>query len=93
LYNTTVKEIKALNELESDTIRLGEELIVVPLNGEKATEEKVSDTPGEPVYHVVKEKETLYYLSRKYGVTPEQIRRLNDILDNTISVGAKLRIR
>ncbi len=93
LYNTTVNELKALNELETDTIRVGEELIVVPLNGEKAKEEIANDNPEEPVYHLVKEKETLYSLSRKYGVTPEQIRRLNNILDNNIPVGAKLRIR
>lgn len=93
LYNTTVNEVKALNEMQTDTIHVGEELIVVPLNGEKATEEKVNNNPDEPVYHMVKEKETLYSLSRKYGVTPEQIRRLNNIIDNTIPVGAKLRIR
>jgi LysM repeat protein len=93
LYNTTVVELKALNELENDTIKVGDELIVVPLNGEKAKEEIANDNPDEPLFHTVKEKETLYSLSRKYGVTPEHIRRLNDILDNTISVGAKLRIR
>jgi LysM repeat protein len=79
--------------MQSDSIHVGEELIVVPLNGEKVTEEKVTENLDEPVYHTVKEKETLYSLSRKYGVTPEQIRKLNDIIDNTIPVGAKLRIR
>ena len=93
LYNISLAELKALNEMESDTIKVGEELIVVPLNGEKANEEIANDNPNEPVYHLVKEKETLYSLSRKYGVTPEQIRRLNGIIDNTIPVGAKLRIR
>jgi LysM repeat protein len=93
LYNTTVNEIMALNELVTDTIKVGDELIIVPMNGEKAKEEIIHDTPDEPMYHYVKEKETLYFLSRKYGVTPEQIRRLNNIIDNTIPVGAKLRIR
>jgi LysM repeat protein len=93
MYNITLMELKALNELESDTIQLGDELIVVPLNGEKPKEEVVNDNPNEPLYHIVKEKETLYSLSRKYGVTPEQIRRLNNIQDNNIPVGAKLRIR
>jgi LysM repeat protein len=92
-YNITLLELKALNELESDTIHVGEELIVVPLNGEKAKEEIVNDSPDEPFYHLVKEKDTLYSLSRKYGVTPEEIRRLNNILDNNIPVGTKLRIR
>lgn len=93
MYNITMLELKALNELESDTIHVGDELIVVPLNGEKAKEEVVNDNPNEPLYHIVKEKDTLYSLSRKYGVTPEQIRRLNNILDNNIPVGSKLRIR
>lgn len=93
LYNITVLELKALNDMASDTIHVGEELIVVPLNGEKPREEVVNERPDEPVYHVVKEKETLYSLSRKYNVTPEQIRKLNNIIDNTIPIGAKLRIR
>lgn len=93
MYNITLLELKALNELESDTIKVGDELIVVPLNGEKAKEEVVTDNPDEPLYHIVKEKDTLYSLGRKYGVTPEQIRRLNNIMDNHIPVGSKLRIR
>jgi LysM repeat protein len=93
LYNITVIELKALNDMQTDTIHVGEELIVVPLNGEKAREEIANDNPDEPVYHIVKEKDTLYSLSRKYNVTPEQIRRLNNILDNTIPIGVKLRIR
>jgi len=93
LYNTTVLAIKALNELTNDTIKVGEELIIVPLNGEKANEEVANDNPDDPIYHFVQEKETLYALSRKYGVTPEHIRRLNNIIDNTIAVGSTLRIR
>ncbi len=93
LYNITLIELKALNDLSSDTIRVGEELIVVPLNGERAKEEVVTDNPNEPLYHLVKEKETLYSISRKYAVTPEHIRRLNKLIDNHIEVGAKLQIR
>jgi LysM repeat protein len=93
LYNITLLELKALNELESDTIHVGEELIVVPLNGERPKEEIANDNGTDPVYHIVKEKETLYSLGRKYNVTPEQIRKLNNILDNNIPVGARLRIR
>jgi LysM repeat protein len=93
MYNITLLELRALNEKENDDIQVGEELIVIPLNGEKAKEEIVNDNPAEPLYHTVKEGETLYSLGRKYGVTPEQIRRLNNILDNNIPLGAKLRIR
>jgi LysM repeat protein len=41
-------------------------------------EDKVNDNPDEPVYHVVKEKETMYSISRKYNVDQEEIRKLNE---------------
>ena len=48
---------------------------------------------NEPVYHVVQEKETMYALSRKYNVSEEQIRNLNNMSDNNLKVGQRLRIR
>lgn len=93
-YNITVAELKALNDMVGDTIRVGEELVVVPLNGEKPAEDKVNDNkPDEPVFHTVKEKETLYSIGRKYGVSPASIRALNQMIDNTIGVGQQIRVR
>lgn len=93
-YGTTVLELRALNELTSDTLEVGYELVIVPLNGEKLQEETAPDlSSSEPVYHVVKEKETLYSISRKYNVPVADLRKQNNLMDNTISVGQKLRIR
>ena len=92
-YNTTVIELRALNELVSDTLRVGDELVIVPLNAEK-TEIKDADLNSkEPVYHEVREKETLYSIARKYNVLVDDIRKLNNMTDNNLSVGQKLRIR
>lgn len=93
LYNTTVDEIRSLNELAGDTIRVGEELIVVPLNDEQPREDKVNDETQEEVYHLVKEKDTLYSISRKYRVSESQLRNMNNLLDNTIHIGQRLRVR
>ncbi len=93
LYNTSVLELKSLNELGNDTIRVGDELVIIPLNDEKPQEEKVTDNENEPVYHLIKEKETLYGISRKYNVSQEELRKLNNMMDNTIQVGQKLRVR
>lgn len=93
-YNITVIEIQALNDMHSDTVRIGDELVVVPLNGEKAKDENVgNEKENEPVYHVVVEKETMYSISRKYNVSQEQIRKLSNLADNNIRVGQRLRIR
>ena len=92
-YGTTVQELKALNELQSDTLRVGEELVIVPLNGEKFEPKESQQSPNEILYHEVLEKETIYSISKKYNVAVEQLRRLNNLLDNNISIGQKLQIR
>ena len=80
--------------MQSDTLKIGEELVVVPLNGEKLKDStEVNTKDNEPVYHVVKEKDTMYFISRKYNVSQEQIRNLNNMLDNNLKVDQRLRIR
>ncbi|THH39998.1 glucosaminidase domain-containing protein [Neolewinella litorea] len=51
--------------------------------------------PNQPqaVYHAVRAGETLYAISRRYGVSVEDIKRINALSGNTISVGQQLRIR
>jgi LysM repeat protein len=48
---------------------------------------------AETVYHSVRAGETLYAISRRYGVSVDDLRRLNALTGNTISVGQQLRIR
>ncbi len=54
-------------------------------------DEQLPDDP--PLYHRVEKGETLYKLSRFYGVSVQQIRLLNDLDSNIISVGQTLRIK
>lgn len=61
----------------------------------KTIEEKVQDE--KPVarnskFHVVQKGETLYRISIKYKVTPQFIKKLNGMKDNTLIVGKKIRI-
>ena len=45
---------------------------------------------GEPAYHTVVAGETLYRLSRTYGVTIDQLKQWNNLTDNIISIGQRL---
>lgn len=45
------------------------------------------------LFHEVKAGETLYRISINYGVSVEQLKALNQISGNTISIGQRLRIR
>ena len=51
------------------------------------------DTNPTPVYHTVVRGETLFGLSRKYGSSVEDIKRLNSLDGNVISVGQVLRVK
>lgn len=44
-------------------------------------------------YHTVAAGETLYAISRRYGLTVDGIKQLNGLTGNTISIGQRLRIR
>jgi LysM repeat protein len=43
-----------------------------------------------PTLHIVKPGETLFRISRQYGVTVEKIRKWNTLPDDIIEVGQKL---
>jgi len=46
-----------------------------------------------PKMHAVQAGETLYSISRKYGLSVEELKKNNNLQDNTIRVGQELRIR
>ncbi len=45
-----------------------------------------------PKYHKVQANETLYSISKMYGVSVDQIKRLNRLPNNSISIGRLLRV-
>ncbi len=55
------------------------------------TKHEVKDSHQQ--YHEVKAGDTLYAISRKYGVAVDSIKALNGMNDNAISIGQKLRIK
>ncbi len=44
-------------------------------------------------YHLVQQDETLYSIARVYGTTPEKLSKLNNIKNNQIVVGKKLKVQ
>ncbi len=92
MYNLKRSDIKATNNLTSDTIRLGQRLVIVPV--EPVVGQKTQENPStEAFYHEVEKGETIYGLARKFGVTVKQIKELNFPLNDALLPGQKLRIR
>jgi LysM repeat protein len=54
---------------------------------------KPKTTPAKPVYHKVRPGETLYSIAKAYGLTVDQLKRMNGLRSNNLAVGRLLRVR
>ncbi len=78
-FNLTVDELKKLNNLVSNTLSIGQKLIVSMPEGKTTT-------------YVVNKGDTLYGIANKFGVSVDSIKSLNNLTSNTLSIGQTLKI-
>ena len=48
---------------------------------------------AEDQIHIIKKGDTLYSLSKRYGTTVDELKRLNNLSDNDLSIGQKLIVK
>ncbi|MFC5465679.1 LysM peptidoglycan-binding domain-containing protein [Lederbergia graminis] len=94
-FNTTVDTIKTLNNLKSDTIFVGQKLIVQqqPVTPAPPPEPEVMPPNVEeqrPTSYIVVAGDSLSVIAKKFNTTVEEIKALNNLTSNTIFVGQKL---
>jgi LysM repeat protein len=91
-HGTTVAELKSANGLTSDTIRIGQELIV-PVGGAATgagQTEKPSVTPVSGVTHKVVAGDSLSRIARQHHVTIAALKAANGLNNDTIRIGQEL---
>lgn len=81
LYDVSVEDLKIANKLSSNVLSIGQ-VLKIPDIVEK------SDTS---VYYV-KKGDSLYGIAKSYGVSVEDIKRLNNLSNNNLSIGQELLI-
>lgn len=84
LYNTTVDELMKLNNLTTTLLSIGQKL-QVPTEGDSQTEESY-------ITYMVKSKDSLYQIAKKYNVSVETIKQVNNLTSNLLSIGQILKI-
>ena len=82
-YGVSVDEIKSLNNLTSNNLSIGQELLI-------PTDKTITETNYE-VYTVVS-GDTLYSIALRYGVSVNDIKSLNNLTSNNLSIGQRLQI-
>ena len=73
-YDTTVDELKKLNNLTSNILQVGKQLLI-------PTIEIVKDT------YVVKKGDTLYKIAKDYNTTVDELKKANNLVLNNLSIG------
>ena len=81
-YGLSVAELKALNNLSSNTLHIGDTLLVSSVN---STDNNISDE-----YYTVKSGDTLWGIARKYNMSVNDLKSLNNLSSNNLSIGQKL---
>lgn len=88
-HGVSVTQIKSWNNLHSNLIRVGQELVI---NSSRSTTIASTDknSSGQTTY-IVQPGDSLWIISRKLeGLTVEQLKRLNNLNSNNIKPGQRL---
>jgi LysM repeat protein len=81
-YGISVTLLKQANNLTSDTLLAGKQLVIPTTTGISSTD----------VTHQVQAGESLYLIAKQYGVTVDALKAANQITDNSILTGQTLKI-
>lgn len=80
-YNVTINEIKEFNKLNSNLLNIGQQLII-PI------EQKIVQTQYNT--YVVKTGDSLYSVAKKYNISVDELKNINNLQSNLLSVGQQL---
>lgn len=75
-YDTTVEKIKSTNNLKSNTLSIGQ-VLVIPSSSEFIT-------------YTVKKGDSLWLIANKYNNTVDNIKKLNNLSSNNLQINQKL---
>lgn len=80
-FNTTVAELKRLNNLASDTLSIGQVLIVPS-----------TTTGGSTNAYTVQSGDSLWSIARKFNTTVDELKKLNNLTSNNLQIGQVLKV-
>ncbi len=82
-YNTTVQELKDLNNLTSNTLQIGQVLRIPTQNNDN------TDT----TIYIVQRNDSLWSIAQKFNTTVQELKELNNLTSNTLQIGQELLIK
>lgn len=86
IYNISITDLKAINTLTNNDIKIDQRLVIVLVKNEESRKE------NESVFYVVEKGETLFSICKKFNISIIELKRLNKQISQ-LKEGDKLRIR
>ena len=83
-YGVSVEDVQKANGLADNNVRIDQKLSIPDAGSRDGASSSKAD------YHVVKKDETLYSISRTYGVTVDNLKDWNGLSGNNVKIGQKL---
>lgn len=87
-FGVTVDRLKDVNNLSSNALNVGQELIIPE---KEEIKEEDEDLKGFIAY-TIKSGDSLYSIARNYNTTVNAIKDINNLTSNTLSIGQTLKI-
>ena len=91
-YGTSVENIKQVNGLQSDLIRVGQSLAIPGAKVAPPVKEPAKPVPAPSGTHIVQRGDSLSLLANKYGTSVDKIKQANGLQSDLIRVGQSLAI-
>lgn len=80
-FGLSVDDLKRLNNLTSNALSIGQVLKVKESNSNDFVDNQ---------YYVVKSGDSLYKIANRYGTTVDELKRINNLTSNLLSIGQRL---
>ena len=94
-FNTTVDILKRINNLTSNTLYIGQVLTVLDNVTDNYGKSCYGTSYVEPTYetYTVRKGDSLYVIAKKYNTTVDNLKKLNNLTTNSLSIGQVLKVR
>jgi LysM repeat protein len=87
-YGVSIDELKQWNNLTDNALALGQELVIKKKNTLAVT--PPLEVKSTRTVHTVAAKETMFSITRQYGITVEQLREWNNLSTDELKIGQSL---
>ncbi len=93
-FGVVYSEVRLANKDADDVLHIGQVILIpqdkVKMNDPRNQKNYILKEQEEPVTHKVKKKETLYSISKKYEVTPDDLKKWNHLQSNDLKSGEEI---